>query len=479
VTREATAEVTRDSAIQAAADLYDSGTFLGDLRRRVAFRTESQEPESTPLLRAYLTDEITPALNELGFTCRVVENPVARAGPFLVAHREEDPARPTVLTYGHGDVVRGYDAQWREGLSPWRVSVDGDHWYGRGTADNKGQHSVNLAALKAVLDARGGKLGFNLKLLFETGEEMGSPGLHAICAELRDELAADLLIASDGPRLAATRPTLFLGSRGLVNFKLRLACRDGGHHSGNWGGLLRNPGVVLANAIASMVDENGRILVEGLRPPDIPAAVRRALASITVGGNPGEPEVDADYGEPGLTPTERVFGWNNLEVLAFRTGNPEKPVNAIPPHAFAFMQLRFVVGTDWERLEEIVRRHLDDHGFERVELEVDRGAPATRVDPDNAWVQWALRSMQETTGQTPVLLPNLGGTLPNDVFAQTLGMPTLWVPHSYPGCSQHAPDEHLLGSVAREGLRIMAGLFWDLGQGDVMRDAIEQADHVR
>lgn len=458
--------MTRDTAIQHATDQYDSGRFLEDLQRRVALRTESQEADSGARLRAYLEDEITPTLTEWGFRCRIVENPAAGAGPFLIAHRHESDALPTVLTYGHGDVVRGYDAQWREGLAPWRVTVAGDRWYGRGTADNKGQHSINLAALKAVLDARGGRLGFNLKLIFETGEEVGSPGLHALCAQLRDELGADVLIASDGPRLGANSPTVFLGSRGVVNFRLDVKLRDGGHHSGNWGGLLRNPGVVLANAIASMVDANGRVLVEGLRPPPLPAAVRRALADIVVGGNPGEPAVDADYGEPGLTPTERVFGWNNLEVLAFRTGNPEKPVNAIPPHAFAHLQIRFVVGTDWQNLEQIVRRHLDERGFGMVDIDVERGMPATRVDPDNPWVQWALRSLQQTTSVQPVLLPNLGGTLPNDVFADVLGMPTLWVPHSYPGCSQHAPDEHLLGPVVREGLRIMAGLFWDLGVQD-------------
>lgn len=456
--------MSRDIAIDNVTHHFERGAFLETLRQRVAFRTESQEPDSGPTLRAYLSDEIVPALAELGFGSRLYDNPVAGAGPFLVAQRHESDDLPTVLTYGHGDVVRGYDAQWRGGLSPWQVTVEGDHWYGRGTADNKGQHSINLAALRAVLDARGGRLGFNLKVLFETGEETGSPGLHAFCASQREVLAADLLIASDGPRLGAAHPTLFLGSRGLVNFKLSLQLRDGGHHSGNWGGLLRNPGVVLANAIASMVDRHGRILVEGLRPPPLPDTVRRALAGIAVGGNPGEPEVDADYGEPGLTPAERVFGWNNLEVLAFKTGNPDKPVNAIPPYAFAFMQIRFVVGTPWEDLERIVRDHLDAHGFAQVQIEVERGMPATRVAPDDPWVQWALASLQRTTGKAPVLLPNLGGTLPNDVFAEVLGLPTLWVPHSYPGCSQHAPNEHLLGSVAREGLRIMAGLFWDLGE---------------
>ncbi len=169
--------MTRESAIQAAADLYDSGIFLEDLRRRVAMRTESQEPESGPLLSAYLNrrDRARRWLNSV-LRRRLVDNPAKGAGPFLVAHRHESDDLPTVLTYGHGDVVRGYDAQWRDGLSPWQVTVAGDHWYGRGTADNKGQHSINLAALKAVLDARGGRLGFNLKLLFETGEEVGSPG---------------------------------------------------------------------------------------------------------------------------------------------------------------------------------------------------------------------------------------------------------------------------------------------------------------
>ncbi|PLZ04331.1 hypothetical protein CY652_01270 [Burkholderia sp. WAC0059] len=455
--------MSRESAIRHAAARHDSGTFLAELARRVAMRTESQESGRAGVLRAYLTDEMAPSLARLRFVSRIYDNPVEGAGPLLIAHRHESDALPTVLIYGHGDVVRGYDDQWRTGLSPWRVTVDGERWYGRGTADNKGQHSINFAALASVLETRG-SLGFNAKVLVETGEETGSPGLHAFCEAHRDELRADLLVASDGPRIAAESPTVFLGSRGLVNFRLTLDLREGGQHSGNWGGLLANPGVVLANAIASMVDARGRVLVDALRPPALSDSVRRALADIRVGGNPGEPAVDADYGEPGLTPTERVFGWNNLEVLAFKTGNPEKPVNAIPPSAFACMQLRFVVGTDWENLEHAVRAHLDAHGFERVGIEVERGMPATRLDPDDLWVRWALASLLKTTGKPPVLLPNLGGTLPNDAFAQVLGLPTLWVPHSYPGCSQHAPNEHLLAPVVREGLRIMAGLFWDLGE---------------
>ncbi|WP_411150789.1 M20 family metallopeptidase [Streptomyces sp. A30] len=455
---------TRDTAIDRATAYFDSGAFLADLSRRVAYPTESRPPADTTKLRAYLTDELAPAARRLGATPRIIDNPVPTAGPFLLAHRHESDDLPTVLVYGHADVVPGQDDHWRTGLSPWHLVVEGDRLYGRGTADNKGQHTVNLAALEQVMATRGGTLGFNLKLLIETGEESGSPGLHEFCHRFKDDLAADVLIASDGPRLAADRPTLFLGSRGAANLRLSVPLRAGAHHSGNWGGALRNPATVLAAALATMVDAQGRILVEGLRPPAIPEPVKTALADLTVGGGEDDPAVDADWGEPGLTPAERVFAWNTLEVLALSAGDPAKPVGAIPGTAHADVQLRFVVGTDWQKLAETVRTHLDAHALPLVEVELLQAVPATRLSPDSPWVRWATTSLHRTTGKTPAVLPNLGGTLPNDAFADILGLPTVWVPHSHPSCAQHAPDEHLLGSVARESLAVMAGLFWDLGE---------------
>jgi acetylornithine deacetylase/succinyl-diaminopimelate desuccinylase-like protein len=272
-----------------------------------------------------------------------------------------------------------------------------------------------------------------------------------------------VLIASDGPRLRADLPTLFLGTRGVANFDLSLHLRAGAHHSGNWGGLLRNPGTVLASAISSLVDARGRILVSGLRPPPIPANVRAALAGLQVGGGPDDPVIDADWGEPDQTPIERVLAWNALEVLAMRTGNPDFPVNAIPAHAKAHLQLRFVVGTDIDQLRQHVQAHLRERGFGDIEISEPVVMQATRLDPDNGWVRFALASIERSTGIAPALLPNLGGSLPNDVFAEGLGLPTVWVPHSYPACSQHAPDEHLLKPVVRQALQLMTGLFWDLG----------------
>ena len=92
-----------------------------------------------------------------------------------------------------------------------------------------------------------------------------------------------------------------------------------------------------------------------------------------------------------------------------------------------------------------------------------RCAPAS-FDPDHPAASWASASIERTTGKKPALLPSLGGSLPNACFTDTLGMPTVWVPHSYASCSQHAPDEHVLAPLMREGLRMMTGLFWDMGE---------------
>ncbi len=456
--------MNRESALTQARAHLDSGAFVQDLARRVAVRTESQDSASGAALNAYLADEMSPSLAALGFVCSVHANPQPLYGPLLIATRHEGAHLPTVLMYGHGDVIRGQDSSWTRGQGPWLLTQEGERLYGRGTADNKGQHSINIAALASTLAARGGKLGFNVKWLIETGEETGSPGLAEFCTAQRAALAADVLIASDGPRLRRDRATVFLGSRGVANFQLSLTLRDGAHHSGNWGGLLRNPGTVLANAIASLVDARGAIRIAALRPPPIPANVRAALQGLRFGGDPGDPAVDADWGEPGLSPAERVIAWNTLEVLAMRTGNPEHPINAIPPSAVAFMHMRFVVGTDTSNLRQAVQQHLSTQGFTDIEVSEPEIMAATRLDPDNAWVRFALASIETSTGSAPVLLPNLGGSLPNDVFADILGLPTVWVPHSYPACCQHAPNEHLLLPVVSEGLQIMAGLFWDLGE---------------
>jgi acetylornithine deacetylase/succinyl-diaminopimelate desuccinylase-like protein len=443
-------------------DYFDSGRFFEELAGLVSYPTSSAEAGAGVAVTAYLKDKIGPILEDIGCSWRIVPNGSRESAPFLLAQRFEDSALPTVLVYGHADVVEGQADQWSEGLSPWELTADGDRWYGRGTADNKGQHLINLAALRLLVQNHG-HLGFNLTVLIESGEEVGSPGLAHFASTHKDELRADVFIGSDGPRLDADTPTLFLGARGGVNFDLEADLRGGQHHSGNWGGLLRNAATTIAGAVGTLVNGHGQITCEALLPSELPGSVRSALANVQISQQKGGAAVDDNWADITLSPAERVFGWNTVEVLALSAGNPKEPMNAIPGKAKAVLQLRFVVGTDLDNLQGRLQRHLDDHGYPMVSVRLGTAFPASRTDPDHPWAQWGAESLRRMVGDKLAVLPNIGGSLPNYIFTDILGMPTLWVPHSYPGCNQHAPDEHILESNAREGLAMALALFSDLG----------------
>jgi acetylornithine deacetylase/succinyl-diaminopimelate desuccinylase-like protein len=454
----------RETVLQHATAAFDSGAFFDGLADLVALRTESQNPTGGAALVAYVERAIPEKLAGLGFTFVQFANPVRGGGPLLLAERIEDPKATTVLYYGHGDVVLGMEGRWSKDRDPWTLTAEGRAWFGRGTADNKGQHWVAISALRSVLEKRG-RLGFNIKILIETSEEIGSPGLREFCQANAALLAADVMIGSDGPRLSRDYPTLFMGSRGSMVCRLRVRCRDDDRHSGNWGGVLSDPVVRLAHAIASIVDARGKILVPEWRPDTLTAAVRKALSHEAFEIAFEGAGIDRDWGEPGLTPAERLFGWNNFSVLAIESGSVSNPVNVIRKEAEAVCQLRYVVGTEPTTMMADLRRHLDAHGFDDVAIMPARDQPSvpTRLDPDHAWARFAVRSMTETEGLDPIMLPNLAATLPNDCFSDVLGLPTVWIPHSFPECGQHTIDEHVDEIVLRQGLRIMTGLFFDIG----------------
>jgi acetylornithine deacetylase/succinyl-diaminopimelate desuccinylase-like protein len=457
---------TRDGALARALAHYDSNAFRDHLADLLAIKSTSQDPGHEADVQHYLSSAIQPWLERLGFSVEIHPNPREGFGPILVAHRLEDPSLPTVLTYGHGDTVRGLEDQWRDGLDPWALTEEGDLWYGRGSADNKGQHALNLSALEAVLAERDNRLGFNVKLILETSEERGSLGLREFVSSNKQDLQADVLIASDGPRVTPEIPTIATGTRGTYHFDLVLNLRPGGVHSGHWGGLTTDPAIVLTHAIGSIIDRNGKILVRDWLPRNgVPASVRAVLDGCPVGGGGESASIDPNWGEPGLTAAEKIYGWNSFIVLAMVSGRPENPVNAVPPNARAHCQIRYTVDTDADEFGPALRRHLDEQGFKEVAIEnAGIRMPASRTDPAHPWVNWAVASMERTLGIRVQVIPNASGGLPGDVFVDHLGVPLVWIPHSYNGCKQHGPDEHFLRPIGRQGIAAFAGLWWDLGE---------------
>ena len=451
----------KEKAVQHATQYFDKGYFKKDLAELISVKTESQNNECN--LENYYDQNIIPMLVKMGFKCKVMENPLSKANIILFAERIENAEFSTILTYGHGDVVLGQDSSWDNGLSPYKLIEKDNRYYGRGTADNKGQHLINIKALNSLLSVQK-KLGFNFKILFEMGEEIGSPGLKAFCQQNKELLKADVFIASDGPRISQKIPTIFTGSRGGINFDLSVNLRDNAHHSGNFGGILKDPSIILSHAIASITDARGQINIPEWLPTSLTPDIKEILAKLPL-VDAGF-DLDPDWGQKELTMTERVFGWNSFSVLAMLSGEPEAPLNAISGHARSTCQLRFVVGTDVNKIIPALRNHLNSFGFEDVNIHESEMTPfpATRLEMNNSWLSLITKSLENSMGSKIDLLPNLGGSLPNDSFSEVLELPTIWIPHSYAGCAQHSPNEHLSVPLARQALVCMTALFADLSK---------------
>ena len=313
--------MSRQDAIDRALAFFDEGGFEQRLATLVAIRSTSQDPEFAAELPRYLQEGgAGRCWSGWGSARRSIPTPVEGAGPILIAERMEGADLPTVLTYGHGDTVRGLEDQWRAGLDPWTLTREGDRWYGRGSADNKGQHAINLSALEAVIAARGGRLGFNVKAIIETGEEAGSKGLNATVEAHKAALAADVLLASDGPRSAATDADAVGWARGArLHFDLRLDVRPGGRAFGQLGRDDDGPG--------HRAEPRDRVH----RGPEREAfwcgtGCRRQDQQLGAGGcwqgaGAGKPGGGGDDrsrtgGEPGLTAAEKVYAWTSFIVLS-------------------------------------------------------------------------------------------------------------------------------------------------------------------
>ena len=452
-----------DQALENSNKWFNDGKFFDKLRSLVNIVTDSKNAVSVDDLTNYYTDGLSDILTELGLQTEIIDNRIKGGPPFLIGKRIESSELKTILLYGHGDTVPLQEGQWFEEIIPNELKVIGDKIYGRGVADNKGQHLINLLALLSVLKIRK-KLGFNLKIIFEMGEEIGSPGLFDLCEKYKDYFKSDVLIASDGPRVAVDVPTVFLGSRGAINFELEAKYREGAHHSGNWGGVLRDPGVRLSHALSIITDKYGKILIENWKPTSLSAEVRDRLHSLPA--NISETlEIDENWGEPGLSSNEKLFGWNSFAILALRSGNIDMPVNAIQPSAKALCQLRFVVGTDTNKVISSLRDHLDQNGFNDIKIITENAInfEASRTNLNNIWLEKIENIIEKFHRDKIHVIPNLAGSLPNNCFTDILGIPTIWIPHSYKECSQHAPNEHVPIELLQNSLLLMTDLYWNLG----------------
>lgn len=380
-------------------------------------------------------DHARELLVRSGLAPRVVET---GGWPLVTGHLAGPAGSPHVVIYGHYDVQPAGPLE--EWLSPpFEATIRDGRMYGRGTGDNKGQHLAQLLAVRALRDCHGG-LPCSVTVLLDGEEEIGSPHLSSTLIGMREELAADVAVWSDGPVNAAFEPTVALGVRGVVSFEITVRGARSALHSGNWGNVAPNPAWELVWLLSTMKAPDGRILVDGHDAGTTPltGAERAALEALPVDtdqllagvGLDRLDRLEAGVNERLALPT---FSINSLTCL---DNNEHRTV--IPAVAVARCDMRLACGQRTATVIEAVRAHVARH-LPHAEVEFKAMMEPSRTLPDAPYAQAVLSAL----GDNALFEPAMGGSLPIAALTDGLGLPCFGIPLANVDERNHAPNENL------------------------------------
>ncbi len=376
------------------------------------------------------------------------------------------PDAPTILVYGHYDVQPAEPLELWES-PPFEPTIRGEHIYARGATDMKGQVMATLAATEAIVHT--GTLPVNVKFLVEGEEEIGSPSLPDFIAQHKRLLACDASLNPDAGMLAPDKPTITYALRGLAYFEVWVYGPKQDLHSGVFGGTVHNPAQALAELIAGMHDERGRVTLPGfyesVRPLD--DEERAELARLPMKDefyleNTGVPAL---WGEPEYTPVERATARPTLEIngiLSGFTGEGAKTV--IPSKAMAKISMRLVPDQTPEEVHQQLLRYLETHAPESIRWQVVemQGAPPAITDRHSPAVQAMATAMQNVWGVRP-LFKREGGSIPVVAFIQEfLGADSVLTGFAMPGDHMHGPNEKLHLPTWYKGIEALVHFLYNM-----------------
>ena len=440
---------------------------------------------------------VDSSFRALGFTTR--ELPTEGLPLLLAEKRWHAGEAPTVLVYLQSDgqpvdpsawdqpdpfdpVLKERTANGEWQAVPWERLYDGapdPEWrvFARSASDSKGPVAQFLATM-AILEHAGITPAFNVKVIVDTEEELGSPHLPEAVEHFRDALAADMLVIFDGPPHASGAPTLTFGARGIATATLTTYGPVAPPHSGHYGNWAPNPVFPLAALLASMKDDAGRVTIPGWYEgitlddatraileavPDDEAAIRRSMGLAVNDSVAGSLQEALQY------PSLNVRG-----LRAAWVGDEARTI--IPATAVAELDIRLVKESDPDRLLGLLRAHVEERGFvvigdrdptedERLQhpriarLDSDVSYAAYRTAFDSPPGEWLTRALTRLHGAAPIRIRTSGGSIPISPFVETLGVPAVTVPTVNPDNNQHSPNENLRAGGFLDGLRTMIAVF--------------------
>ena len=408
-------------------------------------------------------------------------------------------AKQTLIFYAHYDGQAVNPLQWANGLQPFTPALysnalykDGKpitfpaagnafnpEWriYARGASDDKGGVAAILNAYDAVKKS-GMPLNTNIKFFFEGEEEMGSAHLDEILEKHKSLLQSDIWIICDGPVHQSGKKQICFGVRGDAHLDLTVYASKRPLHSGHYGNWAPNPALMLAKLLSSMKDDNGKVTIKNFYADVIPLTAAEAKALNDV------PSVDDQMKEElGIMDVEmkgkslsEAINQPSLNINGMQSANVGKmAANVIPTTANAVLDLRLVMGNDWQKQQQKVIDHIKLQGYTVLDHEPtddDRkkypklikviagkdGSNAQRTSMSLPIVQKVINAVKSTTSDQIVLMPTSGGTLPLFLFEKYLAAKTLTVSINNHDNNQHAENENIRLQNFWNGIETMASL---------------------
>ena len=432
-------------------------------------------------------------LSARGLTVELVETPAAR---LVIGMLDVPGADRTVLFYTHYDGQPVDPSGWaqadpfmpvlRSGRledgaaevpDPMAVPVFESDWrlYGRSATDDKGPIVALVAALDA-LQAAGRAPTWNVKVLVDGDEESGSVGLAAVLPQVRNRLAADIMIFLDGPQHASGRPTVVFGSRGLLGLELTVYGPKNTLHSGHYGNWIPNPALRLVRLLASMKGDDGRVTIDGFYDgiPPLTPEEREMLLSVPDDADAllelfgvAAPEADAETLQEVLQrPSLNIRGMSSAYV-------GEEASNVIPARAVASLDVRLVADTPSVTLLEKIRAHVRGQGFHIVETDPDdatraqyrdivkiasRATETYRTSTTSPEARAVVAALTNMFGAEPVQIRTSGGTGPAGQLSEAVEAPVISVTTVNFDNNQHTNNENIRLGHLFESVKTIAAL---------------------
>lgn len=441
-------------------------------------------------------DALLEMMRRRSLSPQLLENADRSAPPAVYGEWLVPDATRTVVLYAHYDGMPVDAADWAS--DPWTPvwrrgrldvapeiverdasrSIDPD-WrlYARSASDDKAGVFAILAAIDA-LKAVGLQPTINIKLFFDGEEEQGSPHLREVLDLHRDRLAAEAWLIADGPLHLSGRRQLVFGVRGDANVDITVYGPKRPLHSGHYGNFAANPALRLARLLASMKDDDGRVLVpgwyDGLEP--LGAAEHEALAAAPDDESSLLRELGLTQSEmPGVSLPEAI-NLPSLNINGIRSADVGAQArNVIPVEARATLDLRLVKGNTVQGQFDRLLAHVEGQGFhviDRAPTDAERarhpkiatmvlqpgGYAASRTAMDLPIARDVIAALRILTGDTLLLTPTMGGSLPLVVITEATGAPTVVIPLANPDNNQHAENENLRVGHLWDGIAAMAAL---------------------